>query len=487
MEKQVLKEKILKAVGLSEEYTDRVFESFLKKISEVLDVSQTIKIEEIGFFQLKKEPVSRLERDSSKKSKKILIYKSIESVRALGDENFLKLEIESTLEEPTAFSDSVFNLSIDKPSTIFDETESKDTTDQPDAEIESTIESKIKQLVAGGVILDGYELLNKDFVAAAEESTEEEISLDDIDEKSMEEFEKEFSDAEEFDDSLIEDAIIQESEKELDTDFPIDEPSLENDEVEKEEIISEETEIEEAAESEPESEPKSPFDELDELIQKEEKEEPEVEEEAVNNQAVYDDIKSSMRKDDKSNKRLFMLLFGAVFVILLVAIIYFVSAPSNTPQKTPTFVAKKETPPQKQTPPPPPVKVDTTVTKDTTKIKETSSEVALLKKKNVEPVKKETPKPKAKTTYTGLYRDIPNDVSITDRIYFDGKKYTIQISSWKSKTIAEHEVQRLRRKGFDAFIYKVYIKSKDATYHRVRVGYFDSKKEAALFMKQYKL
>jgi cell division septation protein DedD len=212
-----------------------------------------------------------------------------------------------------------------------------------------------------------------------------------------------------------------------------------------------------------------------------------VEEEAVNNQAVYDDIKSSMRKDDKSNKRLFMLLFGAVFVILLVAIIYFVSAPSNTPQKTPTFVAKKETPPQKQTPPPPPVKVDTTVTKDTTKIKETSSEVALLKKENVEPVKKETPKPKAKTTYTGLYRDIPNDVSITDRIYFDGKKYTIQISSWKSKTIAEHEVQRLRRKGFDAFIYKVYLKSKDATYHRVRVGYFDSKKEAALFMKQYKL
>jgi len=475
MEKQVLKEKILKAVGLSEEQTEKVFESFLKKVSEVLDISQTIKIENIGFFQLKKEPVSRLERDSSKKSKKILIYKSIESVRSLGDENFLKLEIESTHEEPTAFSDSVFNLSIDKPSTIFDESESEGGK-QPDEELENTIQSKIKQLVASGVILDGYELLNKDFVSADENSADEDISVDDIDEKSMEEFEKQFSEAEEFDDSLIEDSIIKESEKDIDTDFHFDE-SIKSDE-QKEEIVSEESEIE--ATSEPER--KSPFDELNDLVNKEE-EKSEVKEN-INSQTVYDEVKSSLRKDDRGNKRLLILLFAAVFVILLVAIIYFASAPSTIPTQNQTFVAQKETTPQK--PVPPPVKVDTTVT-DSMKSKETTSEAALLKNESAKQVKKEIPKQAPKTNYTGLYRKIPNDVRITDRIYFDGKKYTIQVSSWKSRTIAEHEVQRLKKKGFDAFIYKVFIKSKDATYNRVRVGYFDTKNEAAQFLKRNKL
>ena len=57
MEKQVLKEKILKAVGLNAEYIDKVFDTFLKKVSEVLQVSQTIKFEEIGYFQLSIEPV----------------------------------------------------------------------------------------------------------------------------------------------------------------------------------------------------------------------------------------------------------------------------------------------------------------------------------------------------------------------------------------------------------------------------------------------
>ncbi|MCK5457605.1 MAG: SPOR domain-containing protein, partial [Melioribacteraceae bacterium] len=118
---------------------------------------------------------------------------------------------------------------------------------------------------------------------------------------------------------------------------------------------------------------------------------------------------------------------------------------------------------------------------------ETSNEVTLLKEEAKEPVKKASPKQVVKTNYSGLYREIANDVSITNRIYFDSKKYTVQISSWKSKTIAEHEVKKLKKLGFDAFIYKVYIKSKDATYNRVRIGYFDSKNEAAQFLKRNKL
>lgn len=90
-------------------------------------------------------------------------------------------------------------------------------------------------------------------------------------------------------------------------------------------------------------------------------------------------------------------------------------------------------------------------------------------------------------TPSGLYRDIPNDRAIRDQIYFDGSNYTIQVSSWKTSSIAEQEVERLRAKNFDAFIFKVYLESKGSTWHRVRIGYFNSVEEAAEFKLKNKL
>ncbi len=77
--------------------------------------------------------------------------------------------------------------------------------------------------------------------------------------------------------------------------------------------------------------------------------------------------------------------------------------------------------------------------------------------------------------------------TITNRIYFDGERYMVQSSSWKSKTIAEREVSKLRKRGFDAFIYKVYIPAKGSTWNRVRIGYFNSRNEAEEFLKKNKI
>ncbi len=86
-----------------------------------------------------------------------------------------------------------------------------------------------------------------------------------------------------------------------------------------------------------------------------------------------------------------------------------------------------------------------------------------------------------------LYREIPNDQTVTSRIYTDGNQYTVQASSWRSTSIAEREVRKLKRRGFDAFIVKVFIKSKGSTWNRVRIGYFNSRAEAEEFLKKNRI
>ena len=67
-------------------------------------------------------------------------------------------------------------------------------------------------------------------------------------------------------------------------------------------------------------------------------------------------------------------------------------------------------------------------------------------------------------------------------IYFDGKSYNFQVSSWRNQVKAEQEVQRLRRKGYDAFVVEVYLPQKGGTWFRVRIGDFKSEKEAEQFL-----
>jgi len=470
MEKQVLKEKILKAVGLNAEYIDKVFDTFLKKVSKVLQVSQTIKFEEIGYFQLSIEPVSRLERDPSQKSKKILVFKSFDvNERLTYGSPFLTFEVEPENSQSSTFSESVFNLSIDTPSTIFDESETDDSQ-QSDDLLDASIQDYVNQLISGGIILDGYELLGKGSIEKID--ADETLSSDIIKEVSRTEPIEPILEPEEPLDKETADA--SENEK-TESKYQFDETLSKDD---SDNLLRTKKE----GVTEPADEKKNPFDELNDLIN--EAKEPQAEEK-VESHAIYDEVKSSARSEERGNKRLLILAFAAVSVILLTAIIYFTSAPTDTSTKMQTYVDdSKET--TKEEVVKPVTKVDSTVSDNSENI-ETSNEVTLLKEEAKEPVMKVPPKQVVKTNYSGLYRKIANDVSITNRIYFDSKKYTVQISSWKSKTIAEHEVKKLKKLGFDAFIYKVYIKSKDATYNRVRIGYFDSKNEAAQFLKRNKL
>ena len=83
--------------------------------------------------------------------------------------------------------------------------------------------------------------------------------------------------------------------------------------------------------------------------------------------------------------------------------------------------------------------------------------------------------------HTGMYRDITNDSQVANQIFYDGNEYTVQLSSWRTAAVAEGEVNRLRESGYDAFIYQLYLKSKNSTWNRVRIGYFKSVEEASQF------
>jgi hypothetical protein len=54
---------------------------------------------------------------------------------------------------------------------------------------------------------------------------------------------------------------------------------------------------------------------------------------------------------------------------------------------------------------------------------------------------------------------------------------TIQVASLKSAEEADHEVDRLKRKGYDAYEVKVKVPG-EGTYYRVRVGHFEDSREA---------
>lgn len=74
--------------------------------------------------------------------------------------------------------------------------------------------------------------------------------------------------------------------------------------------------------------------------------------------------------------------------------------------------------------------------------------------------------------------DFENEYNPEGTIFTDGKLYCFQISSWKNRSVAESEVEKLTKKGFNAFIIKANLNGKKGVWYRVRIGYFNSISEA---------
>ncbi|MFA5805401.1 MAG: SPOR domain-containing protein, partial [Melioribacteraceae bacterium] len=95
--------------------------------------------------------------------------------------------------------------------------------------------------------------------------------------------------------------------------------------------------------------------------------------------------------------------------------------------------------------------------------------------------------PKTKPENSDLYKTPVTDTRVNKSIFFDGKNYSYQTSSWPRKIRAEQEVKRLRTLGINAFIVEAYLPQKGGTWYRVRVGFFNSEKEIQDYINKNKL
>ncbi|MBI1938567.1 MAG: SPOR domain-containing protein [Ignavibacteriales bacterium] len=99
--------------------------------------------------------------------------------------------------------------------------------------------------------------------------------------------------------------------------------------------------------------------------------------------------------------------------------------------------------------------------------------------------KQKESKPSTKTT-----AEANSDYSLSEEknlhgtIFTDGTQYCFQVSSWKIKSKAESEVERLKKLGHNAFITEVYISNRGGTWYRVRIGYFNSLEETESYLKR---
>jgi cell division septation protein DedD len=77
------------------------------------------------------------------------------------------------------------------------------------------------------------------------------------------------------------------------------------------------------------------------------------------------------------------------------------------------------------------------------------------------------------------------ETRISNSLYFDGKNYFAQISSWRNRIKADQEIIQLRDSGTNAYIQEVNLPEKGGIWYRVRVGPFKTQREAEVFLTNF--
>jgi cell division septation protein DedD len=84
-----------------------------------------------------------------------------------------------------------------------------------------------------------------------------------------------------------------------------------------------------------------------------------------------------------------------------------------------------------------------------------------------------------------IFSDDGKNKMVKEYLYTDGEKFALQISSWKTRLVAEKEIARLRKTGLDAYILILNPNTSSPLYC-VRYGDFSTISEAEQFLKKIK-
>ncbi len=542
MDKKELVVKIGETLQVPENKYDFTFHMFLKKLASSLKNNQALKIPELGVFQLKKETPLRGEKSNLLEPDNILFVPFNKPGETKDAALFLTFEVPDSKLETIDFDEEVFSPSVDKPLIPIGEDLKKETID----ETVNPIENKLTELIKNSEILDDFEIW-KEYSSVMEEMDEDletTLSGDDIkksgilgdieeEEEKLPEPEKEDEIGEwDWSEDLEEELIVSDDASESD-DSDSEEPALEIDEkkleqkmkelsgdskdvnlieeeAEEEEVVKEEVPdtVEEPKEEEEEEE--DPFKALEQTII-DETEEPIPDEEieklvdqksgstTTDSQSESSLRKTASKKFDTDGEngetagflqkyKYYLLGVGALVIL------YWLFWPTNgEPVKehivngsnavnekvdnknvVASFDEEKATSDEKKS-----------EEKNKNTGEKESEKTSAVRKKHTTPiVENKIPQRQTLTHQGDMYKEIKNERSVGGNIYYDGNEYMIQVSSWRNNIVAEKEVQKLRRKGFDAFIVKAYVKKYGATFHRVRIGGFATKQEALNFKRK---
>ncbi len=491
MTKEILIENLTKLINLKEKEKEIALSILLREISSKIDFNDALRINELGIFQLKKEPLPREERKSlvavSTKERRTLIYSPLyETIPDEVDKLFQTFHLDELGISNEDDVEKALSLSFNKPLIPLAGLTEKSSVSRITKTGEENLhfEEKIQQLVASGIILKDFDIW--EYYLNSEVKTVE-ASQDDIKDLAFDtklSAEKEHAEINEEEPSKDEtgEPIAEQSDEEITDDESLlnkwQELSFENTEDSDRKIPLEE-ETQESSETITPSK-RNLFAELEAYLKEDEHDDinniekvfDEKEPEAVTSQEILqvarEEISAEKKKSFYQNK--WFLSASGALVLFIIFILFFISGGDES---------------LKTEKPPPLTKIEITE-EDMPASEEPVAEIGLtgdeLNKRNGNETKPELKTENATSFASGMYRKISTETQITNQVFFDGTSYTVQVSSWRNAQIAEREVNRLRAMGFDAFIYQVFLEAKASSWNRVRIGYFKTVEEAEDFL-----
>ncbi len=537
-----LKTQIAELLQVTDSEKNLAFIFLKNKISNTLENDEAIKINGLGVFQLKEQFAVSSSKKKSSKSKPVIIFSPTEKNN---DESlFITLTLEPTDSDSMELDESVFNLGIDKPVIQLDKTNAGN-----DNNLEKKIEKIIEdsERIENFDLWDDYldkqaatilpneetETTDLDSYLNSEESG---LNEDDFMELDENELLSEFEDSERSDEK--EEIVSEEDNQILQNDLLTDESMEPANEVLEDIPFEEEitTKADENIfyESEtPEENNNTENAESETDMEKEAKEE--VKEEQQNTKNEFEEkqytAESKVQEEIPVKKKNIMhkpkysptiyALIAAFFIVGAIGIYYlFFNNPTwlydqneieiklqeqhqrefEEAKRKAKLLAKKQN-----------VKKDNinknqqieeknkikennkqaiTGTEKNRKEKEQSSVKSgktlaqKIEKKLKDKITKENST--EKTSVNNVNRKKVKLVEEAKNIYFNGVNYTLQISSWPRKILAEKEVERIRNKGYNAYIMKAYIPRYQKNWYRVRIGSFPTLRAAKKAQRELK-
>lgn len=523
MDKKEIARKIAELLNISDDRIEEAFAIFKEKLVESLKVGEALKIESLGYFQLK-EQVEKLDETNfiTSTDKSLTIVFSPESGKSETDSLFINLELESKSQDESEFNENIFQLGVDKP-LITLTNEKPENIETNKYELETSIVSlinnseKLKDFDLWEHYLKGKESKNVldeleknlddelDSFSDNNETDNLDLTLGDEDFVKMDEneifneiiensdlmTEDELSDKiDKLDSSSINDIFLDDDledntdnndeSKELNSDV-LDEIDLE---IEDEEFGEINTDANDLAQEYPNEIiiPESSSDEKQDEIKRSDVP---VKEAKSFKTPFEKDIKNKQRK--KNYTPLFytiltslIIIFGAVVITYLIynKDLLFSNSDNQVTQgnnsQTEGLTEYNSESIYESTSD----EIDETADESTENITEQTNNSINDELSNVTTSINEPSKTVAIESEKSQLVSSDEEKEVAENIFFDGYVYNVQVSSWKQKNIAETEASKLINKGFPAFVVKVYIAKFNSDWHRVRIGPYNSLNEA---------